>query len=286
MRKAVPYILLLPVMLLTLIFIGGIVNVIIQSLGIIPSLGLYKPTLSYYQEVLSRPDFLSSIAFSLYISFVSSLLAAILGVLVCALLVGNGLAKGKIMQITKIPIVIPHTVVALLIINIFSQSGLLPRLLYALGLISAQESFPSLLFAPNGIGIILAYLWKEIPFVVFFVISIMANISTTLGEAAQNLGASPGQSFRYVILPLCMPAVKNAFLIIFAFSLGAYELPFLLGATAPKALPVQAFIEYTHSDLLHRPYAMALNSIMFFISLIIVVFYYRLLQGNLKKIER
>ena len=83
-----------------------------------------------------------------------------------------------------------------------------------------------------------------------------------------------------------MPAVKNAFLIIFAFSLGAYELPFLLGATAPKALPVQAFIEYTHPDLLHRPYAMALNSIMFFISLIIVVFYYRLLQGNLKKIER
>jgi len=82
-----------------------------------------------------------------------------------------------------------------------------------------------------------------------------------------------------------MPSIKNAFLIIFAFSLGAYELPYLLGATMPKALPVQAFIEYTHPDLLHRPYAMALNGIMFFISLIIVVLYYRLLQQNTRKVN-
>jgi putative spermidine/putrescine transport system permease protein len=117
-------------------------------------------------------------------------------------------------------------------------------------------------------GIILAYLWKEVPFVAFFVISIMSNISATLGEAAENLGASKWRTFIDITLPLCLPATKNAFLIIFAFTLGAYELPFLLGATSPRTLPIQAFIEYTHPDLLHRPYAMALNSLVFFISFI------------------
>lgn len=283
--RITPYLLVLPVTLLSLLFIVGIVNGLLQSLGIMPSLGLYTPTLKYYMSVIHRPDLLSSIRVSLYITLVSSILAAILGVFLCAALVLTGRARGKTLQLVKIPILIPHMVVALFVINIFSQSGLLVRVLYSLGFISSQSNFPAMLYTNNGLGIILAYLWKEIPFVTFFVISIMANISSTLGEAAENLGASKWRTFFHITLPLCMPAVKNAFLIIFAFTLGAYDLPFLLGATAPKALPVQAFIEYTHPDLFHRPYAMALNGILFFISFIIVLLYYRLLQRDVRKVN-
>ena len=283
--KFAPYLLNLPLALLSLIFIVGIVNGLLQSFGLIPALGLYEFTFKYYYEVFSRSDLLASIGLSLYISLASSLLAAIFGVLLSLLLVMTGKAKGKTLNLVKIPIIIPHIVVAFFVITIFSQNGLLARIMYSLGLISAQADFPALLYTDNAFGIILAYLWKEIPFVAFFVITIMANISSTLGEAAKNLGASQWQTFWHVTLPLCMPSIKNAFLIIFAFSLGAYELPYLLGATMPKALPVQAFIEYTHPDLLHRPYAMALNGIMFFISLIIVVLYYRLLQQNTRKVS-
>ena len=283
--KFAPYLLNLPLALLSLIFIVGIVNGLLQSFGLIPALGLYEFTFKYYYEVFSRSDLLGSIGLSLYISLASSLLAAIFGVLLSLLLVMTGKAKGKTLNLVKIPIIIPHIVVAFFVITIFSQNGLLARIMYSLGLISAQADFPALLYTDNAFGIILAYLWKEIPFVAFFVITIMANISSTLGEAAKNLGASQWQTFWHVTLPLCMPSIKNAFLIIFAFSLGAYELPYLLGATMPKALPVQAFIEYTHPDLLHRPYAMALNGIMFFISLIIVVLYYRLLQQNTRKVS-
>lgn len=276
--KFAPYILILPVTFLSLIFITGIVNGLLQSFGIIPGLGLNTFTLDYYKEILNRQDLLSSIGLSLYVSLVSSLIAAAAGVLLCAALVMGKGNRGKIGQILKIPIMIPHTVVALFVISLFSQSGLLARLLYNLGFIGSQESFPALLFTSNGIGIILAYLWKEIPFVAFFVISIMSNISETLGEAAENLGASKWKAFMSVTLPLCMPAIKNAFLIIFTFSLGAYELPYLLGATTPKMLPIQAFVEYTHPDLLHRPYAMALNGIVFFITFAAALIYYRFLQ--------
>lgn len=283
--KSAPYILLLPVSLLSLLFVIGIANGLMQSFGVIPSLGLYTPTFKYYLEILKRPDLLSSIGMSLYLTTVSSVLAVVMGVFLCAVLVLTDKAKGKTLQIIKIPILIPHAVAALFVINIFSQSGLLARVMYALGLISSQNSFPALLFTDNGIGIILAYLWKEIPFVAFFVVSIMSNISSTLGEAAENLGASKFKTFIHITLPLCMPSIKNAFLIIFAFTLGAYELPFLLGATTPKALPIQAFIEYTHPDLLHRPYAMALNGIIFFISFIIMLLYYRILKRHVKKLN-
>ena len=65
-----------------------------------------------------------------------------------------------------------------------------------------------------------------------------------------------------------MPAVLGAFFILLSYNFGAYELPFLLGETSPKALPVQAYIEYTHPDLLHRPYAMAMNTVMLLVSLV------------------
>ncbi len=280
-----PYLLIMPVGLLSLLFIIGVGNGLLQSFGIIPSLGLHTPTLDYYRAVFHRPDLLSSIGFSFYISLVSSVIAAIVGVALCAVLVMGGMSKGKAGQILKVPILIPHTVVALFVISLFSQSGLLARILYALGLIGGQESFPAILYTADGFGIILAYLWKEIPFVAFFVISIMSNVSNTLGEAAQNLGASKWRAFISVTLPLCMPAIKNAFLIVFTFSLGAYELPYLLGATMPKALPIQAFVEYTHPDLLHRPYAMAMNGIVFLITFIAAWIYYRILQKDDKNMN-
>lgn len=280
-----PYILILPFAVLALLFMIGIINGLVQSFGIIPVLGLSTPTLKYYLEIFQRPELLSSIGVSLYLTVVSSVLAAILGVALCAALVLTGQARGRLMQIVKLPIAIPHTVVALFVINIFSQSGLLARALYALGLINSQSSFPALLYTGSGIGIILAYLWKEVPFIAFFVVAIMANISSTLGEAAENLGAGKWRTFIEVTLPLCLPSIKNAFLIVFAYTLGAYELPFLLGATEPRALPVQAFIEYTHPDLQHRPYAMALNGIMFFISFIVVLLYYRVVQRDKQKMN-
>ncbi|NMA67876.1 MAG: ABC transporter permease subunit [Desulfitobacterium sp.] len=275
-----PYLLLLPVIFLSLIFIVGILYGLIQSFGIIPSLGMKVPTLKYYQELFTRPELLSSIGMSLYIAFVSSILATILGVLICSLLVLTGKGKGKVMHLVKIPIAIPHIVVAMFVMLIFAQSGLLARVLFNLGLLESPNAFPTLLYSQNGIGIILAYLWKEIPFVIFFVITIMANINTSLGEAAENLGASRWRAFIDITLPLSMPSIKNAFLIIFAYNFGAYELPYLLGATAPRAIPVQAYIEYIHPDLLHRPYAMALNGIMFLVSFIIVLIYHRTVQRN------
>lgn len=281
-RKMTPYVLMLPQIILGVIFAAGLLTGMIQSLGLIPALGLHKPTLQYYKEIFTRPDMMDSVIYSLYIAAVSASIAVILGVLVCTVLVMRGSTKGTMMRVVQLPIIVPHVVVALFMINILSQNGLLARAAYAFGLIEEQQQFVQLLYDRQGIGIILAYLWKEIPFVVYFVIALMANINGRLGEAAVNLGASPWKSFCKVTLPLCMHTILSSFLIIFVFALGAYELPLILGPTSPKALPVQTYIQYTHPDLRNRPYAMALNGIIIVISLLSAVLYFVLMKKSTK----
>lgn len=274
MNKKTPYILIMPIVLLGVLFISGVINGMVQSLGYIPAFGLKTITLDYYIDILKDPMFLDSLKLSLLISIISSILAIILGTILTATLVYTNHTEGKALQVIKLAILVPYTIVALFLISILSQNGLVARTFYKLGWISSQGEFPLILYSKNNFGIILGYIWKEVPFVAYFSLSLMNSINKTLGEASENLGASKLKSFFYITLPLSMPAIRKAFLIILTFSFGAYDLPFLLGATLPKALPVQAHIEYIHPNLRHRPYAMVLNGLILIITWIMAFVYY------------
>ena len=275
-KKAVPYILLAPFIVLLLILLLAAANSLMQGLGYMPALGLNKISLDYYKEVFLNPEFSSSLLLSLYISLVSTIFSVVIGVLICASLIKTNKAEKFYRSVLRIPILTPHIVVALFVIIIFSQSGILSRICYQLNIINEINEFPNIIYNRKGIGIILGYIWKEAPFVAYFVLSFMESISVSHEEAAVNLGASPMRSFFSVTLPLSMPAILNAAFIIMIFSFGAYELPFLLGVTKPKALPVQAYIEYSHPDLRHRPYAMAENGVMILVSLVMAALYFYL----------
>ena len=269
--KLTPWLLLTPFLAVTALVIVSVWNILVQSLGLIPAFGLTEPTIEYYRQVLASESFVSSLLVSLKIALYSAVLATALGVLVCAALVGC--RKGGALHVVRLPILVPHTVVALFVITICSQTGLIARAGAALGLISDSTEFPQLLFSENYVGAILAYLWKEIPFVAYFVLALMSGVSSTLGEAAENLGASPLKSFFQITLPLSLPAITKAFLIIFIFAFGGYELPLILGATVPKALPVQAYLSYMDPNLLNRPYAMAMNGVILLLSMVMAALY-------------
>lgn len=284
-KKYMPYILLIPQILLLVVLMVGLINGITQSFGLIPTFGLKEPTLKYYIEVMSSPNTKSSILFSLYIATISSVISVVMGTLICVVIVMNKRTKWIYEKLIEIPVVVPHIVVAIFILNIFSKSGLMARVLASINVISSQDQFLNLIYDKYGIGIILAYLWKEIPFIIYFVLSIMSNINDSLGEAAINLGASKYQTFKKVTLPLCKNTILSGFLIIFVFSFGAYEIPQLLGPTLPKALPVLSYIQYVHPNLQNRPYAMALNGIIIIISLIAAVIYYNLIKNNIPSMK-
>ena len=265
-KKMTPFWLLLPFLLLTGIVFVSVWNVLVQSVGYIPAFGLTVPTWKYYAQVFTHPDFLQSVWVSLRIALWSAILATVLGVLVSMALIRCGKARGGMLYAVRLPILVPHAVVAVFVIQIFSQTGLIARLGYMLGLLEDSAQFPQLLYTSGYWGAILAYLWKEIPFVAYFVLAFMSSISDTLGQAAENLGACPLRSFWEVTLPLSVPVIAKAFLIIFIFAFGGYELPLLLGSTLPKALTVQTHLVYMSPDLLQRPLAMAMNGVVLLLS--------------------
>jgi len=274
LKRLKPYILLLPAMVIILgIFASGLIMGFVQSLGHFEAVGLEDFTLKYYKEVLTDRGFLDSLKFTFYISLVSSVVAVILGVVLAYSILVTNHKKGIETLLYKLPIIVPHTVAVILIYNILSQSGFIARVLNFIGVISDQSNFPSLIFDKNGIGIILTYLWKEIPFIAMVVYSVLSNISNKLSDVALNLGANKRQVFRYVLLPLIMPTILSSFIIIFAFSFGAFEVPFLIGPTTPKTLPVKAYIEYTNPDLTNRPYTMVINMILTFFSIVMIWLY-------------
>ena len=265
-RKTTIFLLLLPFLLITGIVLVSVWNVLIQSLGYIPAFGLTKPTLSYYAQVFSRTDFLSAVWVSVRIALWSTVFSTVLGVLIAMALIKCRKAAGGMLYAVRLPILVPHAVVAVFVIQILSQTGLAARLAYMLGFLEDSGEFPQLLFTPSYLGTILAYLWKEAPFVAYFVLAFMGGISDTLGEAAENLGASSLRSFWEVTLPLSIPVISKAGLIIFIFAFGGYELPLLLGSTLPKALAVQTHLMYMSPDLLQRPLAMAMNGVVLLLS--------------------
>jgi putative spermidine/putrescine transport system permease protein len=279
-----PYLLLLPFFVLMTLILISIWNVLLQSLGYIPAFGLTTLTLDYYKAVFQQYSFVSALGVSLHIAFTSAILATILGVLLCYALVKRHHTKGSLLYMVRLPILMPHAVVAIFVVNLFSQTGLFARMAYAAGWIADFSQFPQFLYTESYSGAILAYLWKEIPFVAYFVLALMSSISDTLGEAAENLGASPWRSFFQITLPMSMPAILKAFLIIFIFAFGGYELPLLLGSTLPKALSVQTYLSYTSPDLLQRPLAMAMNSVMLLLSCALALLFASITYRLIRKI--
>lgn len=281
-NKLKPYLLLAPVsVLLISIMSVGLFNSILQSLGYLPQIGLNELTLNYYKEILRDETFLRSLLFSIKTSFISTLLSVVIGVLFAYMLSKSESSKLRD-SILNLPVIVPHIVVVLLMITIFSQTGIISRVLYKLNIISDSSEFKFMLFDSNGIGVILVYLWKGIPFTAITTYNILRNINSKLEKVSVNLGASKWQSFRYIALPLAIPSIISSFIILFAFSFGSYEVPFLIGATTPKALPVQAYLSYVSSDLVQRINSMVMNVILSIVSFLLLIIYNKVFEKNNK----
>jgi iron(III) transport system permease protein len=74
---------------------------------------------------------------------------------------------------------------------------------------------------------------------------LIAAIGGDLEEAAFSLGGSRWQVFRTVTLPLTMPGLGNAFLLIFAASLADFATPLILAGNNLPVLPTDAYLQIT-----------------------------------------
>ena len=273
-RLKIPLLLAPAMLVLGGLFAATLYATLIQSLGYFPAIGMTEISLDAYREVLGSRDFLDSLLLTFYVAGVSTILATVLAVL-AALALRHG--SGRMVSVVfQIPITVPHLVAAVGIALVVSQTGLGARLAAALGLIGEPAEFPALLYDRYSVGIILTYVWKEVPFVALVVLAGLRGVAGELEEVARTLGANAWQRFWYVVFPVIAPGIVAASLIVFAFTFGAFEVPFLLGRSYPTILPVMAYDEYRSVELTDRPVAMAINVLIALITGLSAALYLRL----------
>ncbi len=110
---------------------------------------------------------------------------------------------------------------------ILGYNGVLNSGLIGAGLIEEPVKF--LLFNANAVVITLAHAWA--PFAILPIFVALEKIDRSLLEAAQDLGDGAVRRFMRVTLPLAMPGVIAAALIVFIPTVGDYVTPRLVGGT-------------------------------------------------------
>lgn len=269
-------------LLIGVLFFGGLVVGVMRSFNWMPVIGLTEPNLAAYGAVLTDPDFLRSFLLTFHIAFTSTLISAVIAIAAALMLRRSFAGRRAINFLFQLNLTVPHIVGAVGILYLFSQSGFFARMAFQIGMIARPGEFPALVFDPWAIGIILQYVWKEVPFIGVIVLAQMQALGTDYESVARSLGANRWQAFRHVLLPLILPGVLSASIIVFAFTFGAYEVPLLLGASHPQALPVLAYKTYTDVDLAARPEAMAMAVVIAILSGLMIWAYLRLTRAGVR----
>ena len=88
-------------------------------------------------------------------------------------------------------------------------------------------------------GIVLVYLYFQIPLMTLVIVPALDGLRRTWSEAAQSLGASTRQYWRFVALPILTPALLGGFLLLVANAFAAYATAFALSAGGSRLVPVQ-----------------------------------------------
>lgn len=257
--------LVLPLAILGVLYGGGLYQTLLQSFGT-DFLFTKQPTIEHYRAVLTAADFQDSLLYSLRISIWSSLAAAFTGAIMLYILYLLMSYDKKpytgYMRFIQSPLLIPYLISAFFIFLLFSQTGIISRVVHALGLIRQSSQFPVLTNDRTGLGIVLAYTWKAAPFVVLMGHPVLLRIDSNWKDAALLLGAGQGTFFKEIVIPALVPSILSSWFIIFGFSFASFEVPYLLGVTYPKALPVLCYEIFSNRSFAERPQAMALAIII------------------------
>jgi iron(III) transport system permease protein len=83
------------------------------------------------------------------------------------------------------------------------------------------------------------------PVAFMVIVAILDTMNASLDDAALSLGASARRMFRTITVPLSMPGIANALLLLFGSSLADFATPLILGGHSFPVLPTQAYLQIT-----------------------------------------
>lgn len=211
---------------------------------------------------LAAPPLVSTGLFTLTYSLVSALGAVAAGTVLALGLQTGGAAPTR-PRASRLWLALPPATVGFLVILVLGPTGVLAALLAPL---TGGLPLPSPVRSATGAGIVAAAVLKETAFVILWVRGTLDRLDPRLVPTARMLGAGPWQTFREVLAPVVVPSAAVAGLIVFLYSLGAWELPFLLGPSDPQALSLMVLDARDHGTAFDRSVAAAALTVLALVS--------------------
>jgi spermidine/putrescine transport system permease protein len=213
----------------------------------LPTFPLSGFTLHWYHQFLTNADLRAAIETSALVAALSSVGAVLLGVLASFALARRRIpGRAAVSALLLSPLVIPYVVFGISLLLFFHATGI-PR---------------------SVLTVVIGHIVISLPYTILVLVPRLDQIDVALEEAAADLGASPLETFRLIVLPLILPAVVSAFLIAFTTSFDEYAVAsFVVGTRVTFPIFLYSALRFP-SQL---PQVIAVAVVVMVISLVVVV---------------
>lgn len=216
--------------LVVLLYLGPILNILWTSLTD------PEPGLSNYQKLIDNPALLRIIWTTLRICFVTTVFSVLFGYMIAYAMVHcHQREKNYMLSFLLVSFWISILVRTFSWLILLGRRGLVNTTLADIGLIAEPIAFMR-----NELGVLIGMVHYMIPYAVLPLLVSMQAMDTRIMDASRNLGASGGQTFWRIYLPLTTPGLVASTLLVFILSLGFYVTPAVLGGG--KVLMIAEYI--------------------------------------------
>ncbi|WP_409367555.1 ABC transporter permease [Lysinibacillus sp. 38-6] len=202
-------------------------------------------TLTYYQKFfsLASPANLEALWTSLYISIISVICCAFVGVTMAFLLERYEFPGRRVLSIlVLVPMALPPLVGVLSFTFLYGESGIFPR---AIQHLFGLQQVP---FSLKGIwGVIVVHTFTMYTYFYLTASAAIKGLDPSLEEAATSLGAGRIRVWTKVILPMLTPSIIASALLVFMISMASYTAPLMFGVE--RTMTMQIYLSRTNGNL-------------------------------------
>ena len=217
-------------------------------------------TMRYFIKFFSQPYYFRTLINSFKVAIAACVLSLILGVPLAYLYNMYEIKGRKTLQMLIIlssmsaPFIGAYAWVKLL-----GRAGVITKFIKAI----TGITIPSI-YGFNGILLVLSL--KLFPLVFLYVSGAMKNVDNSLLEASANMGISGAKRFFKVVLPLCMPSILAATLMVFMRAIADFGTPLMIGE-GYTTFPVIIYNEYVGEVGTNHNFASAIAVLSILITL-------------------
>lgn len=201
---------------------------------------------------LNQPFIRSAYVYSLALAAVTALGGGLVGLLLAYAIGVGGLPRPlrqALLSFSGVASNFAGIPLAFAFIATLGQLGLVTQALRSVG-IALYPNFSLYSFW----GLSLTYLYFQIPLMVLIMAPAFDGLRREWREAAENLGASGGQYWRHVALPILLPTILGTVALLFANAFGAHATAFALTGGGSQGNVVTVLIgAQLSSDALANP---------------------------------